>query len=174
MNAAIWPTEFFTTDTARFAWPFDARITAVMFSTALPAIAAMTSPANARLMPSWSTVGASAVTNQSETNAAPTPPTASSVMPSRSGMWRSRPASCSSSSTSSAPVITRWASATATPPLSCGSARATGRLGPRDAALGDEHVLAVRRLAGGDALVARLLAGPDVRDDPEQVDDQQA
>ena len=93
-----------------------------MFSTALPAIAAMTRPAKARLMPSWSTVGASAVTNQSDTNAAPTPPSASSTMPTRSGRWW---APSSSGSGSAARAATAGgASATATPPRSAGSARA--------------------------------------------------
>jgi hypothetical protein len=59
-----------------------------MFSTALPAMAAMTRPAKARLIPSWSTVGASAVTNQSDTKAAPTPPAASSAMPAFRGKCR--------------------------------------------------------------------------------------
>ena len=45
----------------------------VVFSTALPAIATITSPAKACGIPSLSIDGVSAVTNQSETNAAPTP-----------------------------------------------------------------------------------------------------
>src|SRR3954468_19353577 len=47
------------------------------FSTALPAIATITSPANAFEMPSASTAGSTAPTNQSDTNAAPTPATTS-------------------------------------------------------------------------------------------------
>ena len=51
------------------------------FSTALPAIATITIPANACEMCSWWIVGSSASTNQSETNAEPTPAETSSVTP---------------------------------------------------------------------------------------------
>jgi hypothetical protein len=47
------------------------------FSTALEAMATMTRPANAWEMCITSMAGLSATTNQSETNAAPTPATAS-------------------------------------------------------------------------------------------------
>ena len=60
-------------------------MTPVAFSTALPAIATMTRPANASEMPSWSIVGRSACTNQSETNAAPTPAAASRPAATASG-----------------------------------------------------------------------------------------
>ena len=51
----------------------------VVFSTALPAIATITSPAKAFGIPSLSIDGVSAVMNQSETNAAPTPAIPSST-----------------------------------------------------------------------------------------------
>jgi hypothetical protein len=49
-----------------------------MFSTALPAIATITSPVNAFEIPSASTAGSMASTNHSETSAAMTPETARS------------------------------------------------------------------------------------------------
>ena len=52
-----------------------------MFSTALPAIPTITIPVNAFEMPSASTAGSSAFTNQSDTNAAPTPATARTTSP---------------------------------------------------------------------------------------------
>ncbi|MCU1673366.1 MAG: hypothetical protein JWN77_1479 [Frankiales bacterium] len=65
------------------------------FSTALDAMATMTRPANASEMCSVSIAGVSATTNQSETNAAPTPATASMPMASPSGQARAWPsASC--------------------------------------------------------------------------------
>ena len=56
--------------------------TPTTFSTALPAIATTTSPANASLIPSASVAGLSAVTNQSLTNAAatPAPPSTATVV----------------------------------------------------------------------------------------------
>ena len=73
----IWATEFLTTEIARSAWPFERRVTPAVFSTALPAIATITSPANAFGTPICRIAGVSAETNQSDTNAAPTPDAAS-------------------------------------------------------------------------------------------------
>ena len=50
------------------------------FSTALPAIPTITMPVKALEIPSASTAGSSAPTNQSETNAAAIPDTASSTI----------------------------------------------------------------------------------------------
>src|SRR5262249_32449755 len=70
-KALIWDTEFFTTDTASSERCFHANTTPVAFSTAFPAIAAITRPANALEMPSLSIVGRSSLTNQSEANGEP-------------------------------------------------------------------------------------------------------
>src|SRR3954453_13893607 len=72
-KAAIWATEFFTTEIARSAWPFDASTTPTAFSTALPASATSTRPANSFEIPSARTAGSSAWMNQSDTKAAPAP-----------------------------------------------------------------------------------------------------
>src|SRR3954453_18081757 len=79
-NTAIWATEFLTTEIARSAWPLLARMRAVAFSTALPAMATITSPAKAREIPSDSMAGERAEMNQSETKAAPTPAAARSAI----------------------------------------------------------------------------------------------
>src|SRR5919202_2075213 len=84
-NAAICATEFLTTEIARSFWPLFASTTPTTFSTALPAIATITSPANALDIPSDSTAGSTAPTNQSDTNAAPTPAAASSPIDADSG-----------------------------------------------------------------------------------------
>ena len=76
-KAAIWATEFFTTEIARSDLPLAARKIPVKFSTALPAIATITSPANAFEIPSDATAGSRAWMNQSETKAAPAPAIAS-------------------------------------------------------------------------------------------------
>ena len=55
-NAAIWATEFFTTETASSDLPFAASTTPTTFSTALPAIATMTRPMKARERPRSSAV----------------------------------------------------------------------------------------------------------------------
>src|SRR2546421_3021367 len=55
------------------------------FSTALPAIATITRPANTWLMPNALTAGASASTNQFDVTAAATPDRASSATASQSG-----------------------------------------------------------------------------------------
>src|SRR6478672_7750370 len=77
-NAAICATEFLTTEIARSERPFHESTRPAAFSTALPAIATITSPANAWEMCSWSIDGCNAETNQSETNADAAPPTNSS------------------------------------------------------------------------------------------------
>ena len=59
-KTAICATEFFTTETARSAFPFAASVIPTTFSTALPAIATITSPVNAFEIPSDSTAGSSA------------------------------------------------------------------------------------------------------------------
>jgi hypothetical protein len=51
------------------------------FSTALPAIATMTSPVNAFEIPSFATAGSMTATNQSDTNAAARPASARTTMP---------------------------------------------------------------------------------------------
>src|SRR5919205_1137160 len=79
-NAAICATEFLTTEMARSLCPLAASTTPTTFSTALPAIATITSPANACEMPSDSIAGSSAATNQSDAKAAPAPATASSTI----------------------------------------------------------------------------------------------
>ena len=78
-NAVICATEFLTTEIARSASPFNASATPAVFSTAFPAIATMTSPANGFGTPIRCIAGVSAAMNQSETNAAATPPAASSA-----------------------------------------------------------------------------------------------
>ena len=65
--------------------PFAARVMPTTFSTALPAIPTITRPVNAFEMPSASTAGSSESTNQSETNAALTPASASTPIAGRSG-----------------------------------------------------------------------------------------
>ena len=90
----ICATEFFTTEIARSAWPLAASRIPAKFSTALPAIATTTIPANASETCSESIVGRSAATNQSETNAEPRPPTTSRVTATGSAIA----GSCSSSS----------------------------------------------------------------------------
>ena len=69
-----------TTEIARSAWPLAASTTPTACSTALPAIATITRPANCAEIPSWSIVGRSASTNHSDTNAAPSPPSASRMI----------------------------------------------------------------------------------------------
>lgn len=67
------------------------------FSTAFDAMATITRPANAGDRSSASIAGVSATTNQSETNAAPTPATASIPIARPSGQLRAWPsASCCS------------------------------------------------------------------------------
>ena len=78
-KAAICATEFFTTEMASSERPFQARATPTAFSTALPAIATITSPANAGEISSRWIAGASAATNQSDTNAAAAPAASSSA-----------------------------------------------------------------------------------------------
>src|ERR1700691_1768504 len=78
-NAAICATEFLTTEIARSERPFQASTRPAVFSTALPAIATITRPAKAWEMWSTAIAGSSALTNQSETNAEPTPATTSST-----------------------------------------------------------------------------------------------
>src|ERR1019366_392902 len=72
-NAATWAIEFLTTEIASSAWPLAASTTPTACSTALPAVATITSPANEREMPRVRIDGSSACTNQSETKAAATP-----------------------------------------------------------------------------------------------------
>ena len=60
-----------------------ASTTPAVFSTALPAIATITSPANSSDTPTWSIVGRSAAMNQSDTNAAPDAASASSTTAAR-------------------------------------------------------------------------------------------
>src|SRR5437588_9675165 len=79
-NAAICATEFLTTEIASSERPLAASTTPVTFSTALPAIATITSPANACEMWSLWIVGCSAWMNQSETNADAVPATTSRTM----------------------------------------------------------------------------------------------
>jgi hypothetical protein len=62
-----------TTLTARSALPSTASRIPTTFSTALPAIATMTRPAKAWLMPSIFIAGSRASTNQSDTRAAAIP-----------------------------------------------------------------------------------------------------
>ena len=78
-NAAICATEFLTTEIASSDFPLWAITIPATFSTALPAIATITKPANAREMWSLWIVGVSAWTNQSETNAEPVPAAISST-----------------------------------------------------------------------------------------------
>ena len=84
-KTAICATEFLITEIARSLWPFAASVMPTTFSTALPAIPTITMPVNAREIPSVSIAGPSASTNQSETNAAPTPAAASSPTATRNG-----------------------------------------------------------------------------------------
>ena len=72
-KAEIWATEFLTTEIARSERSFHASTSPAVFSTALPAIATITRPANAAERLSWSIAGRSPATNQSETNAEPAP-----------------------------------------------------------------------------------------------------
>ena len=61
------------TEIARSAWPFHASTSPAVFSTALPAIATITSPANAWEMCSWTIAGDRPLINESDTNAEATP-----------------------------------------------------------------------------------------------------
>ena len=70
-NAATCATEFLTTEMARSASPLAASTTPTPCSTALPAIATTTRPANSGERPISSIVGRSAAMNHSDTNAAP-------------------------------------------------------------------------------------------------------
>src|SRR5437764_5123811 len=78
-KAAIWATEFLTTEIARSERRFQASTRPAVFSTALPAIATITRPANAcERLSSW-IAGFSPLTNQSETNAEAAPLSASNA-----------------------------------------------------------------------------------------------
>src|SRR5262245_31950429 len=84
-TSAIWIGLLSTIEKAYSDLPDAASWTPTTFSTALPAMATITRPANASEIPSWSIDGSSAETNQSDTNAAATPETARIVMASQSG-----------------------------------------------------------------------------------------
>ena len=81
-SSATCSAELMTTEMAKSGRLRAASCTPTTFSTALPAIATTTRPANAWLMPSASVAGLSAETNQSLTNAAarPAPPSTTTVV----------------------------------------------------------------------------------------------
>src|SRR5689334_20361577 len=99
-TSAIWIGLLSTIEKAYSDLPATASWTPTTFSTALPAMATITRPANASEIPSESIEGSSATTNQSETNAASTPETANIPTASQRGQrgasWP-RPSSSSSS-----------------------------------------------------------------------------
>ena len=84
-KAAIWATEFFTTEIARSKLRLRARTRPVKFSTAFPAMATITSPANAFEIPRVRIAGSRAWMNQSDTKAEPVPAAASTPSPIGSG-----------------------------------------------------------------------------------------
>jgi hypothetical protein len=84
---ATWSDELRMRLTASSAWLRAAAWMPTTFSTALPAIATTTSPANASDIPSIAIAGRSAPTNQSETKAAATAATASTP---RASHWGQR------------------------------------------------------------------------------------
>ena len=71
-------------------WPFAASVMPTTFSTALPAIATITGPGEGRRDAERSIAGPSASTNQSETNAAPTPASRQERTATRKGSGRAR------------------------------------------------------------------------------------
>src|SRR5262245_13113525 len=86
-NAAICDTEFLITEMARSDCRLAASQTPTTFSTALPAMPTITRPVKAFEIPRVSTAESSEPTNQSDTNAAATPPAASSPIAKRNETW---------------------------------------------------------------------------------------